>query len=109
MSEAVLFRKLERNAQGFVLACASELVGAICHDVSAPKPDYPLVPRGQWYCQYSDCVVREVEVRCKLYGEKLPVMRCPACRQRLKFHHWLRHETWLRVQAPAPAPKEDTP
>jgi hypothetical protein len=38
-------------------------------------------------------LVGEVTIFCKLHGEGLPKMNCPACRKPLKFHHWLKTET----------------
>jgi hypothetical protein len=46
-------------------------------------------------------MVRQVTIFCKLHGEALPQMRCPACRELLKLHHWLRTETLMPY-------KEDT-
>jgi hypothetical protein len=71
----------------------SVLDGAITYQIPSSAPEDVRYPKGEWYCQNPDCVVREVTVRCKLYGEAMPTMRCPGCGKRLKFHHWLRHET----------------
>jgi hypothetical protein len=74
------------------LITASELTGAICHQVESPEPENRECPEGEWYCENSECVVREVTIFCKLFGEVLPKMKCPACQKLLKFHHWLKNE-----------------
>jgi hypothetical protein len=80
----------------------SELRGAICYDVASAQPQNPNCPKGEWYCQNPWCVVREVTVFCKLRGEALPDMRCPGCRKRLKFHHWLATEALVPCRDTAP-------
>jgi hypothetical protein len=76
----------------------SELIGSKSCYFAASEPENPEVPEGEWYCDNSDCVVRECTIRCKLHGEKLPKMRCPACSSALKFHHWIGHETLVPVR-----------
>jgi hypothetical protein len=85
-----LYQPFQPPASGFYHL--SELNGSIGYDVPSKEPENPDCPKGEWYCQNSECVVRTVTIFCKLHGEDLPKMRCPACRQLLKFHHWLRHE-----------------
>lgn len=66
------------------------------YDVASAEPGTPHAPKGEWYCDNSECTVREVRVRLKLYGEPMPEpMACPACAATLKFHHWLTHKTLL--------------
>ena len=85
-----LYQPFQPPASGFYAVSALE--GSIGYELPSKEPKNPNCPRGEWYCENSDCVVRHVTVYCKLYGEPLPKMRCPACRKVLKFHHWLRHE-----------------
>lgn len=85
----VLYRH-RRPAGEVEMIDAASLVEMIFYHEPAGKPDHAEVPRGEWYCTNEDCVVREVTVLCKLFGERLPGMRCPACRRPLKFHHWTR-------------------
>ena len=79
---------------------AAELVD--CKDIYTPsaKPQCDRQPLGEWYCVNEDCVVREVRVTCKLLhaGDMVPEMRCPGCGSRLKFHHWLKVDTLLKVR-----------
>ena len=69
------------------------LGGAIFYHVAAAEPEHPDYPHGQWYCMNPECVVRQVSVACKLYGDPLPAMDCPACHEPMKFEHWWREET----------------
>ena len=89
----MLYQPLRRPESGFCTLTASELGEAIYYQVPSPKPENPACPEGEWYCQNPECVVREVTIYCKLHGEGRSVMRCPACGELLKFHHWLRTET----------------
>jgi hypothetical protein len=76
----------------------SELLSAKFATEPAPEPDCQFTPRGEWYCNAEECVVREVTISAKLYGESMPdLMRCPACGEALEFHHWLRDVTLLEV------------
>jgi hypothetical protein len=81
---------------------ASELAEAICYAVRTLEPEHPEAPEGEWYCSNESCVVREVRVRCKLFGERRPMMKCPACGQRLTFHHWLGSRLLVPVRQPDP-------
>lgn len=67
------------------------------------KPEHRKYPEGEWYCPNPKCVVREVTVFCKLYDEGRSVMRCPACGELLKFHHWLRTETLVPYKGYGPS------
>ena len=82
---------------GFIFP-ASALNGAKCCHIRTSEPEDPRIPEGEWYCQNPNCVVRECTIRCKLYGEELPQMWCPACLCRLKFHHWIGHEILVPVR-----------
>ena len=86
-----LYQPFQPPASGFYTLSALE--GSVYYRVACQEPEDPNCPEGEWYCQNSECVVRQVMVFCKLFGEALPQMRCPACRQQLEFHHWLRTET----------------
>ena len=55
------------------------------------------MPVGEWYCENPNCVVRECTIYCKLDGDALPKMNCPACSSNLKFHHWIGFETLMLV------------
>ncbi len=76
----------------------SELMNCIEHTYISSEPD-GCRHRGQWYCENSDCVVREVVIRVKLHGAKMPkIMKCPVCgKGPMSFHHWLKDETLLLV------------
>ena len=82
---------------------ASELAGAIDYQVPSRKPPNRQYPEGEWCCRNPECVVREVRVFCKLHGAGRSVLRCPACQELLKFHHWLRTETLVPYQGDAPS------
>jgi hypothetical protein len=88
--QPILYQPFKRSGRCYPL---SELDGAISYQVASPEPESVNCPEGEWYCQNPNCVVREVIIRCKLYGEAMPRMKCPACGKPLKFHHWLRHKT----------------
>jgi hypothetical protein len=60
------------------------------------KPECEHTPRGEWYCPNEDCVVREVEISVKLFGEPMPAaMKCPACGIAMKFHNWVEYEMFF--------------
>ncbi len=69
------------DREGMRIYTARELEGMQCiyHPVSEPQDERQ--PFGEWYCDNSDCVIRQVEVACKL-----------------KFHHWRKVECLLRVE-----------
>ncbi len=87
----ILYQPFQSRDPRFITL--SELAGAISYKVPSQEPANADCPKGEWYCANPACVVREVTIFCKLRGEALPKMTCPACREPLKFHHWLRHET----------------
>lgn len=95
----ILHQPYQRRQFGFV--SLGELAGAIWYEVASHQPQNPYCPKGEWYCQNPECIVREVTVSCKLWREVFPTIKCPACRKPLKFHHWLRTETLVPY-------KEDT-
>jgi hypothetical protein len=76
---------------------ASELVGSKTCFFPTSDPQDPGIPEGEWYCANSDCVVRQCTIRCKLFGEDMPPMRCPACSAPLQFHHWIGYEMLVPV------------
>jgi hypothetical protein len=84
---------------GFKCYTLAELDG--CEDIHTPtdKPQCDWQPLGEWYCTNVDCVIREVQILCKLLdlGDRVPEMRCPGCGSALKFHHWLKVDTLLKV------------
>jgi hypothetical protein len=106
MSEPVLFRKLEEPEPDEVprFLTSAEFFGAHFLEVPAAAPENPLVARGEWYCQAERCPVRQVRIRCVQVRKALPVMHCPACGERMTFHHYFKTVTWVPVQAPAPEP-----
>lgn len=60
------------------------------------KPKHSRAFVAQWYCEGEGCVVREVQIQCKLpYPEDAEPrdVICPACRQKLKFHGYVNTET----------------
>jgi hypothetical protein len=89
-NELTLYQPFQPPASGCY--ALSALDGSIGYQVPSEEPENADCPKGEWYCQNSECVVRHVTIFCKLHGEDLPKMKCPACRKQLKFHHWLRHE-----------------
>jgi hypothetical protein len=76
---------------------ASELVASKTCYFPTSEPQHPGMPEGEWYCPNPDCVVRQCTIRCKLFGEPLPSMRCPACSSRMKFQHWVGSATLVPV------------
>lgn len=73
-----------------------ELVGVV-HTVDEMDE---FCPHGEWYCEGEDCIVREVQIQCKLHGDKMPdYFACPLCGQPLKFHNWL-DSTAMSVSVP---------
>jgi hypothetical protein len=80
----------------------AELAAAKFCRIRVEKPESPHVPEGEWYCMNPDCIVREVEIRCKLHGKKMPrAFKCPLCGQGpLKFHNWLGTETLVPCEEP---------
>jgi len=88
-----LYRPLPRRP--FRAVTSKELFEGIHYRVPCPEAetDSSVCPIGEWYCENTWCVVRQVTISCKLYGEKLPTMKCPACRSKMKFQHWLCGET----------------
>lgn len=68
-----------------------------------PKIQDKGLPEGEWYCENRDCAVREVIIRGKEYGDDMPKMParmfCPACKNQLKFHHWIGHTTLVPEKA----------
>jgi hypothetical protein len=76
----------------------SELDGAKFCSFPTVARENPNTPEGEWYCENPECVVRECRVHCKLYGEELPAMHCPACAEAMKFHHWIGHKTLVPVR-----------
>ena len=93
--KTILYQPLLRRPFGAI--SGTELRGAICYDVRCQESG-DQCPKGQWYCENTWCVVRQVTVSCKLFGEPLPAMKCPACRKPMKFNHWLRCETLVRYK-----------
>ena len=92
----ILYQPLPRRPFGLIHG--NELSEGICYHEPSLEPDSENCPTGEWYCQNTWCVVRHVRIDCKLFGEELPRMRCPACRALLKFQHWLREETLVPYQ-----------
>lgn len=90
--------QLREKPEGFSLISMSDLKDAKVSSVILAEPDDPQLPYGEWYCTNERCVVREVKVYCKLHGERMPKLTCPACVQLLKFHHWLGQEMLLLVK-----------
>jgi len=91
-----LYKHRERKS-GFDPMTSGEFFSAIFYQVPSSVVNEQC-PEGEWYCTNEECVVREVTVYCKLFGETLPEMSCPACKKRLKFHHWLEVRTLVPVE-----------
>jgi hypothetical protein len=75
-----------------------ELAAAKVASFPADAPDHPVSPEGEWYCQNTDCAVRECKITCRLHpGEAgMPAtFGCPGCGQQMSFHHWIGHETLI--------------
>lgn len=77
----------------------SELSAMKFHRIHVDKPECDYMPRTEWYCWNPECVVREVEINVKLYGEKLPEMTCPACKGPMEMHGYIEYETLVPVNA----------
>src|SRR5262245_55226559 len=73
--------RVRQPKPGLDLIRMSELMGAVFADVPCgQKPHNPRVPKGEWYCENSDCAVREVQVRMKHFDKvpkRLPTLNCP--------------------------------
>jgi hypothetical protein len=69
--------------------------------VGKPKCEHSFTQR--WYCCDEDCVVREVEISMKLFGEKKPTVMCPACGGVMETHGYVEEEgmtpeQWIEKQ-----------
>lgn len=63
------------------------------------KPDCKFTPKMEWYCTSEECVVREVQISCKLLDieDKVPKsVKCPVCSGSLEFHGFIEYDTLLR-------------
>ena len=89
--ELTLYRRWPRPPSRAMTS--TELMEGIHYTIASDESDSSQCPEGEWYCDNQNCVVRQVTVSCKLFGEPLPTMKCPACRSRMKFNHWLRSES----------------
>lgn len=66
------------------------------------RPDCPCSPTSEWYCQNSDCDVREVTIEEKHYGhnkERVKPMKCPRCGRDMAHTGYVEH----RYLEPTPA------
>jgi hypothetical protein len=72
-----------------------DLMGVVSVAVRTARPDHPALPTVEVYCPNTDCVVREVTVSMKLYGEPEPAkFYCPVCRTGpMKFHNYEEERT----------------
>lgn len=76
-----------------------ELMRACHREVTTQQR--PRLYRGEWYCENTDCEIREVHISAREVYEKIPdndkngLFKCPLCRHKLKFHHYTEVETWL--------------
>jgi hypothetical protein len=72
-----------------------DLMGCVGVDFNAAAPDDPVLPEVVAYCPNSDCVVREVVVAMKLFGEPQPQkFYCPVCRKGpMKIHGYQQHRS----------------
>ena len=70
--------KYYKPAEAKDIVTASELMACKYCRVPIAEPECANIPEGEWYCPNPECVVRECTIRCKLYGEQLPAMACPA-------------------------------
>ena len=98
--EKVRYRVLEDPPEGQIRVIGGgELLDAkYCYE-PAPAPDLHWVPHGEWYCRNAECIVREVHIRAKLLDEEdvMPqAFTCPACKEELAFHNWIRGVTLVR-------------
>lgn len=96
----------ERYAQkaydknGLMVFSLAELDGAKTTKRRVDKPLSDHCNEAEYFCQNTDCVVREVTIRVKLHGEPRPAtFLCPACGiGPLKFHNWIEQETLFLVE-----------
>jgi hypothetical protein len=91
-----------KPAEAKDIVTGAELMACKYCRVPIAEPECANIPEGEWYCPNPECVVRECTIRCKLYGEPLPAMACPACGSALRFQHWIGYETLEPVSAPPP-------
>jgi hypothetical protein len=89
-----LYRVRKSTGQFPEVITSKELMEGLYPEVPSARPDSAACPTGEWYCHNEDCVVREVRVSAKYLGgrppSKPPAMNCPACGERMGFHHYLR-------------------
>lgn len=86
----------EKAESKFEFISAAELATASFRYHLVGKPKNEQFFEAEWYCQDSDCVVREVTIHCKLLDpdDKEPrKVKCPACGSRLTFHGYIMVET----------------
>lgn len=70
-----------------------DLMRWVFRDFIDQKPENENCFTEQFYCHNEDCVVREFEVKMKLYGEPKPIISCPACGSRkISSHGYVRSE-----------------
>jgi len=94
---------LEKPPPGFATYTSSVLAGCKSHTLRVNNPKSDDVNEAEYYCTNSDCVVREVSIRVKLFGERRPGFSCPACgKGPLKFHTWLESECLFPVPGEKP-------
>lgn len=63
-------------------------------------PEPKLLIHGEWYCEGSDCAVREVRINARWPDgdrPKTPRFECPACGGMLKFHGHLAETVLIPV------------
>src|SRR5260370_27406620 len=68
--KTILYQPFQPREPGFITA--SELAGAISHQVPSQEPESADCPQGDWYCANPECVVRDVTIFSKLDGAVLP-------------------------------------
>jgi hypothetical protein len=73
---------------------------------SVPRPDDTHTPEVECYCLNEECVVREVFVRMKRFGEpepQPPQYRCPICGGEMEKHGYREYITLSPVEDREPA------
>jgi hypothetical protein len=68
-------------------------------DVPVGNEPTPLCTKTEWYCDNSDCYVRETSVKFpfRCCPEKPQPLYCPACRRQMRFLHYVEQHLLVPV------------
>jgi hypothetical protein len=76
---------------------AADLVKYEFLEIPATAPERDRL-EAEYSCENPRCEMREVEISMKGARKSAPALVCPACRERLKFHHFLTSVPLLPVE-----------